>query len=105
MYKDRGIIKWLPFDALSGFRESINKLTKYRSKVNMPVISDDQILDLNYKLEEALAYNKEISLIYYEQGFYKEISGLVTKLCLYERMISFNNLKIKLDLVLEINFI
>lgn len=105
MYKDRGIIKWLPFDALTGFRESINKLTKSRSKKVIPILSDDQILDLNYKIDEALSLNKEINLMYYENGFYKEVSGLITKVDLYERIIFFNNLKVNIDLVLDINIL
>lgn len=103
MYKDRGIIKWLPFDALTGFRTSINNLIKERNKVEKPVLLDDQIEILNIKLKEALKCNQEISLIYYEDGYFKEVSGKVTKIDLYEQVLFFNSLKIDFLKVLDIN--
>lgn len=105
MYKDRGIIKWLPFDALTGFRESIDNLIINRGMVSKPVLLEDQIALLNYRLEEAIYQNRQISLIYFERGFLKEISGFVNKISLLDKTLKIDNNEILLTDCLEITFI
>ena len=66
-YIDRGLIKWMPFDALNGFTSMIQDLKKALLSTPEKILTQDQYDLLNYNLNEALHTKKEIVLVYYKQ--------------------------------------
>lgn len=44
MNKDRGMIKWMPFNSLMNGRTVVNNLINEKSKVKMPILSEDEKL-------------------------------------------------------------
>lgn len=79
-YKDRGIIKWSPFDALVGYHSLIKEL-KYRlGKRNKPILSDDQYDELNRNLNIAFSQNLEIEIAFFNQGYFKYTFGTIKKI-------------------------
>lgn len=87
---DRGLIKWLPFDALSGYKEAIYVLKERKSEINKPLLSVDQIEQLNYELSTAINLKKNITVYYYSAGKVYYYSGVITEL-------DYNNKRIKLN--------
>ncbi len=84
---DRGIIKWLPFDALTGYKNAIYKLKEKRNKVDKKELSEDQIEELNRKLEEILNNKKEVTMYYYFKGNIYYLVGVIEKVdYLYKRI-------------------
>lgn len=77
---DRGIIKWLPFDALTGFKEAIKELKEKRNKINQPVLSTDQLETLDQNLKKAYYENSDITLYYYERGNIYYLTGKIIKI-------------------------
>ena len=77
MYKDRGIIKWAPFDALVGFNQEIAKMLYNKYKTDKPILLEDKLEDMNNILLEAYEKNEEVSIIYYEDGYQKTIYGKI----------------------------
>lgn len=43
MYKDRGIIKWAPFDALVGFNDLIKEMLNNKNKIEKPILNEDRL--------------------------------------------------------------
>lgn len=64
----RGMKKWRPFATLPeqyiGLKEVINK----QLEVAQPVLTEEQVEQMNFTLIEALHTNKQVYLTYYKQG-------------------------------------
>lgn len=91
MYKDRGIIKWAPFDALNGFSEAIALYKYNKGKREKPVLEYDQLEILDRTLKEAISDNKEIQVFYYQDGYIKSLFGYVKKVDEIFRLIILDN--------------
>lgn len=100
---DRGLIKWLPFDALSGYKEAINALKEKRNKIDLPMLSQDQIDQLNYELSVATNLKKNVTLYYYSSGKIYYQSGFVTQLDYINKRIKLNDIWLKSQYILKIN--
>src|SRR6478752_8646337 len=64
----RGMKKWRPFATMPeqyiGLKEMINK----QSEVAQPVLTEEQMEQINFILIEALHTNKQVYLTYYKRG-------------------------------------
>jgi len=58
VYHDRKMMKWMPFNALLEQGDHLQDLLNGRSKKEMPLLSEDQQSELNYKLEVAYLFKK-----------------------------------------------
>lgn len=72
MYKDRGIMKWAPFDALSGFTKLIGELKHNRNKVERPIFTQDVLDEFTITINEAMTTNVDVEIEYYEDGYFKK---------------------------------
>lgn len=79
-YVDRGIIKWAPFDALVGYHTILSDMRYRMGKAAQPVLSDDQLLELNQNLMLAYKLNIEIEVTYFSDGYLKATFGNVKKI-------------------------
>ena len=79
-YQDRGIIKWMPFDALSGFGQLIYELTHTHLKKTPPMLLDDQLNELDYLLQEAFRHKRELTMIYYKNHAYIQTTAWIRSL-------------------------
>ncbi len=87
IYHDRGIIKWAPFDALVGYHSLLKELRYQLGKSERPILSDDQLDELNRKLQIAWMKQYEISIHYFEDGYTKTMSSRIIKLDWIKRKI------------------
>ncbi|MEK4822652.1 MULTISPECIES: YolD-like family protein [Priestia] len=66
--ESRGMKKWRPFATMPeqyiGLKEVINK----QLKVDQPVLTEEQMEQVNFTLIEALHTNKSVCLTYYKRG-------------------------------------
>ncbi|MCI2789905.1 YolD-like family protein [Staphylococcus warneri] len=44
-----------------------------QNKVDRPVLSDDQLSDLNFRLHQSLQLNQPVVVQYYDDGYFKSI--------------------------------
>ncbi|HDC9340462.1 TPA: YolD-like family protein [Staphylococcus aureus] len=65
----RGIIKWAPFATLPEQFETIQQYIIDQNKITRPVLSDDQLAELNIRLHEALQYAQPVEVKFYNNGF------------------------------------
>ena len=79
-YKDRGIMKWAPFDALTGHGDMLEDMIYNINKKQKQELSDDEYQELNETIKEALESNKQISIEYYDNGYSFTTFGRIKKL-------------------------
>lgn len=65
----RGMIKWAPFATLPEQFETIQQYIIDPNKITRPVLSDDQLAELNIRLHEALQYAQPVEVKFYNNGF------------------------------------
>ncbi|EOB7187362.1 YolD-like family protein [Staphylococcus aureus] len=65
----RGMIKWAPFATLPEQFETIQQYIIDQNKITRPVLSDDQLAELNIRLHEALQYARPVEVKFYNNGF------------------------------------
>ena len=61
---DRGMKKWLPFDSLTNTNKMKHELSKKKSRIEMPILSEDQLEKIESIIKEAY-FNKDYIIIYY----------------------------------------
>ena len=72
--------KWNPFNAVASGDYMINDVMKIKDKVSMPILSDDQKLELQNKMFEAF-YNQEVIKVkYFKAGKVYIIEGIITNI-------------------------
>ena len=101
---DRGIIKWAPFNSVTPSKELINRLAKEKLKVNKPILSEEQLSDIQTKLYEA--YNNELEPIinYYKNGIiFKEKSKIKVLDLAHNRIILKSNKIIYFNQIINID--
>ncbi|HDA1899046.1 YolD-like family protein [Staphylococcus aureus] len=65
----RGMIKWAPFATLPEQFETIQQYIIDQNKITRPVLSDDQLAELNIRLHEALQYAQPVEVKFYNNVF------------------------------------
>ncbi|AVS40752.1 YolD-like family protein [Staphylococcus aureus] len=65
----RGMIKWAPFATLPEQFETIQQYIIDQNKITRPVLSDNQLAELNIRLHEALQYAQPVEVKFYNNGF------------------------------------
>lgn len=102
-YVDRGIIKWSAFDALVGYHSMLEEM-KYRlNKKERPSLSEDQLEELNRKLQEARIHDLEFELRYFHDGYVRFTFGKIKKIDFSSRTIVLSTLeRFKAEDILEI---
>ena len=105
-YHDRGIIKWSPFDALSGRDEVLQKLLYELYKTQRATLSEDETQELNEKLQEAYQNNKQIAVEYYYDGYTYQTFGKIKKIDTIKKTITLDTLEcFGVDDILEIKIV
>lgn len=76
----RKMIKWQPFQALPEHQKAIKEAILETKKEQQPLLSEDKEEEINYVLQESLFLKKEISIIYFENGLKKKVTGKIKKI-------------------------
>ena len=87
IYRDRKMMKWMPFHALLEQGDYINDLLNGRIKKEMPVLSIDQLEEMNYKLETAFIFQSEVIIKYFDKGAFHSVQGVLTRADHYRKEI------------------
>jgi|SRR5690554_183701 len=94
--------KWQPFDALKGYKDALSDVEKQRDKVDKPLLSEDELMILNYKITSAYKNKHKIKLEFYQDGFIKNIEGKIIKIDQINRKIHLDCKVVNLDMVTNI---
>lgn len=101
---DRGMMKWNAFNALLAHGSNVKKMMMERKRIEKPVLSSDQIEELNDKLRLAIEDSREIEVAFYSNGYILLAEGVIKKIELNMKLLVLPDIKIKLDDILQIEF-
>ena len=88
---NRKYVKWQPFEAVISGKVMVNEVLARKNKVKMPILSDDQIEEINRKMSTA-HHNKDIITIrYYRSGKFYEKRGIIEEIDVNEGKIVLND--------------
>ena len=88
----RGMKKWQPFNALEHYSDYINSTFVEKTKIEKPVLSNEQIEDLNYKLT---TYNHdEVTITHFKQGEIILTTGIINKIDVPNQILTINKTRI-----------
>lgn len=105
-YKDRGILKWTPYESLEGRQNVLEELIFSIGKKEMSTLSSDEEEEIDNNLKKALEENKMISISYYYDGYTYSTLGKIHKIDPINRTILLDTEEtINLDDVLRLDVI
>ena len=68
------MVKWAPFATLPEQFEAVQQHIIDQNKIDRPILSDDQLNELNIQLHQALHANTPVSIEYYKNGWLEYIT-------------------------------
>lgn len=72
--------KWNPFNAVASGDYMINDVMKEKNKVSMPILSEDQKLELQNKMFESFYNQEAIKVKYFKAGKVYIIEGIISNI-------------------------
>ena len=91
--------QFMPFDALTGFREALE--AKEKIVVPRMELSEEYKEELDEKMR-GIAKRSMVSIVHFVKGEYIKTTGLVSKIDINDRMIQIVNEKIMFDDIYDI---
>lgn len=88
---DRGMIKWQPFDSLLSTKKVAKEIINEKSKVAMPTLSEDQLLNIEEKVLEAYYNGETVRLVYYRKGTYYTKTSQIKYIDKYKKQLILND--------------
>lgn len=86
--KERRASKYLPFDSLKGLKEQIELEDERAKNFIHPVLSEDEKAAMDFTLFDCYSRNKVITISYFENGSYKQYSGIIEKIDIINKQIT-----------------
>lgn len=101
MINDRKKLKWQTAFFLPEHKKLLKEVENDYYKSKKPILSENQIEEIEEVLSESLANQKTINVITWKAGFFNQYTGYVTKINPLEKQIMF---KSELDSLIKIDF-
>ncbi len=102
---DRGIIKWQPFNSLFNANVIINDINKEKSKESCPILSEDQLENIEDVIKDAYILKQDVDIKYYYDGNVIERLGKINYLDMQNKNICLNNKIIYFKQILNITIL
>lgn len=90
---DRGMIKWAPFNSVINSNYLVKEILKEKNKINKPILSDEQIEQLEKLIKESMINQTNLNFIIYQKGLTYNLSGIVIKVDSIKQKIYLDNHK------------
>lgn len=101
--KERGMIKWMPFNSVVPSNDVIKSILIEKSKIKMPVLCEEQKNKIEHDLMLKYYANEKISISYYYQGKILTINERIKKIDSVFHKIYFENHTLLFDQIIKIN--
>lgn len=100
--KDRGMIKWLPFNSLINNKEMLYTLALEKEKVCRPILSQDEITKIENKIIDAYYLKYFVIITYYKAGYIYKEKGIIKKIDNISKFVYLNNLKLLFNQIIGV---
>ena len=103
MNKDRGIIKWLPFESLVSSKQVIDSILHEKNKIKKPILSLEQQQEISEKLIKAFYEQDEVTLKIYKNGYIITLISFIKNIdYTYKKIVLNNDTKILFSQIVDI---
>lgn len=104
MNKDRGMIKWQPFNSVINNKTLINSILKEKEKIRKPELSDEEIELLEDKIIVSYYTHSNLLITYYQDGYLlKTISKIIKIDQIYKKVYLDNHKILLFKQIIDIN--
>ena len=83
--------KWNPFNAVAPGGYMVKEVMKEKNKVDMPILSEDQKMEIQERIFEAFNNQETIHITYFRGGNMYNIEGIIEKIDINSRKIVINS--------------
>ena len=105
MNKDRGVIKWQPFESLAPSKKMIENILYEKNKIKKPILSIEQQQEIEEKLVEAFYEQTKITLKIYKNGYIITTTSFIETIdSTYKKIILSNKDKILFKQIVKVMF-
>ena len=105
MNKDRGIIKWQPFESLAPSKKMVENILYEKNKIKKPILSLEQQQEIEEKLLEAFYEQAKVTLKIYKNGYIVTTTSSIEIIdSTYKKIILSNKDKILFKQIIEVVF-
>lgn len=105
VYRDRKMMKWMPFNALLEQGDHISDLITGRQRKEMPVLSYDQQEELNFQLQTAFVFKTEVIITYYNNYDFHTVQGCITRTDEYNKLLYLGDQSVHAQLITYIEIL
>ena len=88
---NRSQAKWAPFNAVAPGDEMVQEVLKRKNVVKMPILSDDQINEIENKVINSYNNQTKVRIKYFRGGRYYLREGIVVNIDILGRKIALND--------------
>ncbi len=88
---DRGKIKGTPINSVIDGNEVIKEIYEEKSRRDKPVLSEDQLEELESTILEVFNNQSVVEVIFYKNNHFNKIKGIITKVDTAQKKITINN--------------
>lgn len=87
---DRNSIKWAPFNSVINGNEVIKEINQEKSRKEKPILSEDQLEELESSILEAFDNQSTVEVIFYKNNHFYKITGIITNVNKAQKKITIN---------------
>ena len=103
MLKDRGMIKWQPFNSVISSQEVVSSIMLAKNKIAKPILSLDQLENLNELLKENYYNQTVVEIKYFKNNNIYHVKGKITNVNENTKIVFINKeLKLHISQILQI---
>ncbi|ARJ51474.1 YolD-like family protein [Staphylococcus lutrae] len=101
--KGRGIVKWAPFATLPEQFEAIKQFEQQQLKIDRPLLSEDQFIEMNQTLHFKIAKNAYSYIRYWRNGHIHTAQGYIASIDMLNNELLLTNEKRTNQVVIGLN--
>lgn len=102
MNKDRGMIKWIPFNSLVSNKDVMKSLILEKNKISKPIISEEDSKTFEKLIIEAYYMHNKVLISYYKNGYIYETTSYIKKIDKVQKLIYLENIKLLFNQITSI---
>lgn len=102
MNKDRGMIKWMPFNSVVSNKEVLYSIMKEKGKICKPVMSEDEKTVIEQAIIDAYYMQNKVKITYYKNGYTYEYHGNIKKIDSSNKLIYLTNLRLLFNQIIKV---
>jgi len=101
-YNDRGMLKWLPFEALEAQAEYHEDLRERLAEEERPLLSEDQCAAMQYAVEEAWMKKRPLGVVHFDNGRRSKKEGHLSGIDMEQRLLFVDGVPLAFDDLVDI---